>query len=330
MISFATFIYNFIVLLCKKYEKRLWEKNAVTSLVLSIVRKGLRVIFLLVVINIIIAMLGPVHIYLVFANNLINTVIIASIGWIVIQILYTSEAVLHQRLLKIPREDHIRVKALYTKIHILRNVATVIIIIITIATILMSYSSVRSIGISLLASAGFLTAIIGLSAQRTLVSLFAGVQIALAHPIKIGDMVVIEKESGVVEEITLSYVVLKLGDRRRLMIPIHFFIEKPFENWSHEGHSMRTSFHMHVDYLMPIEPLRTELNRILMNSTFWDKVARKLQVSNIDERSVELRIQISAANADDLSDLRAEVKEKMLEFMRMNYPAYFPNLRFNG
>ena len=253
-----------------------------------------------------------------------------SIGWIAIQILYTSETVLYQKMLTLTHDEHLRVKALYTRMHIIRNVATVLIIIITVAAILMSYSSVRNIGISLLASAGFLTAIIGLASQRTLISLFSGLHIALSQPIKIGDMVVIEKESGTVEEITLSYVVLKLGDRRRLMIPIHFFIEKPFENWSHEGLSLRSSFHLFVDYMMPIEPLREALNNILDNSPYWDRIAKKLEVSNFNDRSVEIRIQVSAANADDLSDLRAEVREKILDFMRNQYSNYFPTVRLNS
>lgn len=326
-IAITAFFYNFIILLCRKFEKQLKDDHLVASLVLSIVRKGLRIIFFLVCIYIIIALLEPNHLYLTIAYNIISTVVIISIGWVAIQVLYTSETVLYQRMLKLTHDQHLRLKALYTKLHIIRNIATVLIVILVIATILMSYSSVRNVGISLLASAGFLTAIIGLAAQRTLVSLFAGLQIALSQPIKIGDMVVINNESGLVEEITLTYVTLKLGDRRRLIIPINHFIEKSFENWSHDGHSLRCSLHLNVDYMMPIEPLRKELNRILEKSSYWNKVAQKLQVSNLTDRSVEIRIQVSAANADDLADLRAEVQEEMLAFIQKNYPQHFPATR---
>jgi len=207
-------------------------------------------------INIIITIAGPSKFYLLLANNVLDILIICSVGWIAIQIFYTFEAILYQHMMSLSRHEHIRAKALYTKMHIIRNITTVVIVIITIAAVLMSFSSVRNIGISLLASAGFLTAIIGLSAQKTLFSLFSGLQIALSQEIKIGDIVVIENASGIIEEITFTYVTLKLGDRRRLVVPIHYFVDKPFENWSREVDGLRSSFFLYVDYLLPIEPLR--------------------------------------------------------------------------
>jgi small-conductance mechanosensitive channel len=189
---------------------------------------------------------------------------------------------------------------------------------------------VRNIGISLLASAGFLTAMIGIAAQKTLFSLFSGIQIAFSQIIKIGDLVLVNNESGIIEEITFTFVTLKLGDRRRLIIPISQFVEKPFENWSRDEEGIRSSLLFYVDYRMPIEPLRDELDRILTTSEFWDKNAKKLQVANLKERSVELRIQVSAKNADDLSDLKADVREKMLAFIRENYPRYLPRIQLNG
>lgn len=326
-LAFITFVYTFLVLLCRRTERKLADKHKVASLIMASIRKGSRIIFLLLIINVIITIAAPTKSYLTLANNIINAIIIGSIGWIVIQIFYTFEAVLFQYMNTLTNEAQLRVKALYTKMHIIRNIATVVIATITIAAILMTFNSVRNIGISLLASAGFLTAIVGLSAQKTLVSLFSGLQIALAQPIKIGDIVVIEKESGIIEEITFTYVTLKLGDRRRLMVPINYFIEKPFENWSHEGNSLRSSFHFHVDFMMPIEPLRAEFENILRDSCFWDGVAKKLQVAHMNDHSVEIRVQISAANADNLSDLRAEVREKMLAFMQTHYAQFFPNQR---
>jgi small-conductance mechanosensitive channel len=305
----------------------MFDSHRVASLILTSVRKGLRIILILAAINIIITLMGPTELYLILANNIINTIIIGSIGWIAIQIMYTFEAVIYQHMISLERKDNIRAQTLYTKIHIIRNIATVVIIIITIAAILMSFSSVRNIGISLLASAGFLTAIVGLSAQKTLFSLFSGLQIALSQPIKIGDIVVIEKESGIIEEITFTYVTLKLGDRRRMIVPISHFIENSFENWSYDHVSLRSSIHIFVDYMMPIQQLRTQLEKILKKSAYWDGVAHKLQVANITQQAIEIRIQVSATNADNLSDLRAEVREKMLDFIRENYPEYFPLTR---
>jgi small-conductance mechanosensitive channel len=327
-LAFATFIYSFAVLLCRRSELKFSEKHPVTCHVLVTLRKGLRIIYVLAIINIIMSIIGTTQTSLVYANNIINIITIISIGWIAIQILYTFEAVLYQQMMRPAKADHLRMQALYTKMHIIRNIATVAIIIITIAAILMSFSSVRNIGISLLASAGFLTAVVGLAAQKGLFSLFSGLQIALSQPIKIGDIVVIENATGIVEEITFTYVRLKLGDRRRLVVPINYFVEKAFENWSHEGESISSSLHIYLDYTIPIEPIRNELSRILHESKFWDGMPSKVQVTNLTERSVELRIQISAPNADNISDLRAEVHEKILEFVRKNYPDHFPKLRF--
>ncbi|MHB1221408.1 MAG: mechanosensitive ion channel family protein, partial [Gammaproteobacteria bacterium] len=212
----------------------------------------------------------------------------------------------------------------YTKTHILRNIGTAVIIFITMAAILMSFSSFRNIGISLLASAGFLTAIIGLSAQKTLFSLSSGLQIALAQPIRLGDTVVIDKDSGVIEEITLTYVTMRMGDRKRLIVPISYFIEKPFENWSHDAKSLRSSLIFNVGFKLPISILRTEFERIVENSPAWDGEVKKLQVADLNEKNVEIRIQISAQNADNLSDLRSEIREKILDFIQRNYPESFP------
>lgn len=328
-LALLTFVYKLIVLIFRRYEKKLMEHHQVASLILASIRKSLRIIFILAVINISISLAGPTKFYLILANNIINIVIIGSIGWVAIQILYTFEAVVFQKTSLVNIKDHKRAKALYTKTHILRNIATVVIILVTLAAILMTFNSVKNIGISLLASAGLLTAIIGLAGQKALFSLFSGLQIALAQPIKIGDIVVIENESGIIEEITFTYVTMKLGDGRRMILPIHYFIDKHFVNWSYDPEGMRSSMSFHVDYMMPIQPLRDHLNSILETSSLWDGKAGKLQVAKLAERTVELRVLVSAANDDDLSDLRAEVREKILEFIRENYPAYFPIFRFN-
>jgi len=325
-LAIILFIYKIIALFLLEGEHKLIQHHRITALILASIRKGLRIIFILIALKMIIAIAEPTEFYLTLTNNMINAAIIAAVGWITIEIINTTEAMMHHYVSSTSTDQN-RIKTLYTKTRILRNIATVIILIITVAAILMSYSSVRNIGISILASAGFLTAIIGLSAQKTLFSVFSGLQIALSNIIKIGDMIVVEKESGIVEEITFTYVIIRLGDRRRLTVPISYFVDKPFENWSHDADGLRSSIHFFVDYMMPIEPMRQELDRILAGSTYWNGVAKKLQVSNLTEQSVEIRIQISANNSDDLSDLRTEVREKILAFIRSNYSDCFPKTR---
>lgn len=326
VMAILIFIYKLIVLMCWQYEKQLDGNHKIAALVLSNLRKGLRIIFLLIAINLLITLLGPSTFYIVLANNTIKTIIIGSIGWIVIQIFYTFEALLYQQMIRLTREENIRLKALYTKMHIIRNIATVVIIIVTVAAILMSFASVRNIGISLLASAGFLTALAGLAAQKTLFSIFSGLQIALSQTIKMGDTVVIENTMGTIEEITFTYVRLKLYDCRRLILPIQYFLEKPFQNWSQAGNTFKDTLTIHLDFMMPIEPLRTELDAILESSPHWDQITKKLQVTDIGDHSIEVSIQVSAATPDQLSDLKAEIREKLLTFIRTHYADYFPKI----
>lgn len=329
-IAGISFFYNVIVMLCILFERKLIAKHQVASLILSSIRKSLRIIFVLVAINVLILLVGPPKYYLIIANNIINTILISSLGWIALQILYTFEAIIYQKMMELNNKEHGRIKALYTKIHIIRNIATVLIVALTTAAILMSFSNVRNIGISILASAGFLTAIVGLASQKTLFSLFSGLQIALSQPIKIGDIVVIENTTGVIEEITFTYVTLKIGDKRRLLVPINYFIEKPFENWTREADSLFASVPFFIDYMMPITPLREELTRILKSSAHWDGNANKIEVANISERGVELSLKISASNGDAISLLRAEVREKLLDYIRTHFAEHLPMVRFNG
>jgi small-conductance mechanosensitive channel len=328
-IALALFIYRFLVLLCRRYEFKLVDQHKIAALILSAISKSLRVILILAIFNIFITFAAPSNFYSGLLQNIFYIVIIASIGWIAIQILYMIEALLYERIGRVSAKEHGRAKALYTKMHILKNIATVIIVIITMAAILMSFHNVRSIGISLLASAGFLTAIIGLAAQKPLYSLFSGLQIALAQPIKIGDVVLLEEETGTVEEITFSYVIVKLSDRRRIVVPISYFNEKPFQSWTRAAESLRTSFKMYVDYMMPIEPLRQAFDNLLKTSPYWDTCYSKLYVSDITKKAIEITLSMSAANHDNLSELRAEMRENIITFMRENYPHYFPFARYH-
>lgn len=231
ILSFIAFIYRFCVRVCYKYENRLLPNYLISSLILKSVRKSLKFIFLIIIFNVIIPFLQPTRFYLMLADNILNTFLIATLGWLALQVLYTSEAVFYQQMVKNKNHDSTRMKSLYTKIHIIRNSLTVIIILVTVAAILMSFESVRSIGVSLLASAGFITAIAGLSSQKALASFFSGLQIALSQTIKIGDMVTIEHLSGVIEEITFTYVRLKTNENKEIIVPISYFTEKPFETW---------------------------------------------------------------------------------------------------
>ena len=321
------FFYTSLSYLCLWYEKKLRATHKISTQILSSLRRSLRILLILAIGYSIFFMtdidLQTAH----FTNLLLFTLLILSLGWIGIQLIYTIEAVVYEYMTSRMRTEDQRAKTLLTKLRIIRNISIFLVSLVAIAILLMSFNSVRSIGISLLASAGFITAILGLSAQKTLFSLFAGIQIIFSQSVKIGDLVTIEKESGTVEEITFTYIRLKLADNRRLIVPISYFIERPFENWSRGRGSIRASIYVAVDFMMPIEPLRAEFQRILKESRFWDGKANRLQIADLGQQTVNIRLQVSAANADKLAELRAEVREKILHFIREQYPDYFPITR---
>jgi len=191
----------------------------------------------------------------------------------------------------------------------------------------LSFDEFRRIGAGILASAGIVGVILGLAAQRTLGNLLAGIQIAITQPIRHDDVVVVENEWGVIEEITLTFVVVRIWDLRRLIVPISHFLEKPFQNWTHRSAKVLGTVFFWVDYSVPIDKLRAELTRIVSASPHWDRDLQQLVVTNCDQKAMELRALVSAASGAICWDLRAEVREKLLAFVQKNYPAGLPVLR---
>jgi len=330
-LSFVLFFYLVIVAISAEYEQVLSATHyRTTSHVLSVIRKGLRIIFAFIAIYTIISIFEIRHQSLDVAHKIISVFFIGSIAWIVLQILSIWEVYFYHKYSSLEQGSDLRSATnSYTKIHQLRNVAVVVIMIISIATALMVFDSVRNIGISILASAGFLTAIVGLAAQKTLGSMFAGIQLAFSQPFGIGDSIIVENEIGTVEELTLSYVVIKIWDARRVILPISYFIEKPFTNLSRDEQGIAGAIKLYVDYTLPIEPVRNELSKILTESSFWNKRVNSLAVSGFKENTVELTIKASSNNSDNLGTLSNEIREKLLEFIRQNYPESFPKFRVN-
>jgi len=191
----------------------------------------------------------------------------------------------------------------------------------------MSFAKVRHIGVSILASAGIVGIVIGFAAQKTLGNFIAGIQIAIAQPIRLDDVVIIEDEWGWIEEITLTFVVVRIWDLRRLVVPISYFLEKPFQNWTRTAADLLGTVFIYTDYTVPVEEIRNELTHILENSPRWDKKVNALQVTNATEKTVELRALMSAADSSIMWDLRCEVREKLLEFLQQRFPECLPRIR---
>jgi hypothetical protein len=186
---------------------------------------------------------------------------------------------------------------------------------------------VRQVGVSLLASAGIAGIIIGLAAQRSIGTLLAGIQIAITQPIRIDDAVLVEGEYGNVEEITLTYVVIRLWDLRRLVVPITYFIEKPFQNWTRTGSNLLGTVMVYTDYRVPVEEIRREADRLTRSSELWDGKVSHFQVVDLKPETVELRVLVSAGTAPRTFDLRCYVRENLLKFIAEKYPDSLPRSR---
>ena len=225
--------------------------------------------------------------------------------------------------------NNLTARKVYTQFKIIERLAVFLIVLFAIGIALMTFNEIREIGVSLLASAGIAGIIVGFAAQKSLGTLLAGIQIAIAQPIRIDDAVIVEGEFGRVEEITLTYVVLKLWDQRRLIVPINYFLDKPFQNWTRVTTELIGSVFLYADYTAPIDALREEFNRTLNSSTLWDKKVAALQVTNATDKSIEIRMIMSATNSGEAFDLRCLVREKMIGFLQKNYPNSLPRTRMD-
>ncbi|MEJ0051644.1 MAG: mechanosensitive ion channel family protein [Methylovirgula sp.] len=228
---------------------------------------------------------------------------------------------------KIDLADNLLARKHVTQVRVLRRAAETVVMMITIAVALMSIPQVRQFGVSLIASAGAAGIIVGLAARPVLTNLIAGVQIAITQPIRIGDAVVVENEWGWIEEITGTYIVIQIWDWRRMIVPLSYFLQTPFQNWTRMSSELIGSVMFWVDYTTPVEALRQKLSEIVENSKLWDRRVVNLQVSDVSENAMQIRALASARNSQDVWDLRCEMREKLIAFMQESYPASLPKQR---
>jgi hypothetical protein len=223
--------------------------------------------------------------------------------------------------------DNLHARKIYTQVKLLGKVLHVAIGLCTIAIILMLFQEVRHVGTSLLASAGIVGIIAGIAAQQTLANLFAGFQIALAQPIRQDDVVIVEGEWGRIEEITLTFVVVHIWDDRRMVLPLSYFIQKPFQNWTRASAQLLGSIFVWVDYSFPVEEGRKALKPIIENNPLWDKRFWNLQVSDTSEKTMQLRILATSADSSKSWDLRCKIREDFIAYLKSNHPQCLPRLR---
>jgi small-conductance mechanosensitive channel len=261
--------------------------------------------------------------------RLLGLVTICLLGWVALTALHIG-ADLYLRRFRLDLADNLLARKHVTQVRVFERVLEVVIVLVTIGFALMTFDAVRQYGVTLFASAGVAGIIAGLAARPVLSNFFAGVQLAVAQPIRIDDAVIVENESGTIEEITFSYVVVKLWDLRRMVVPLSYFIEKPFQNWTRTGGELIGTVFLYVDHTAPVETIRKKLTEIVGQSNLWNGKVASLQVSDCKETTIELRALVSADNASTLWDLRCDVREKLIDFLQREYPTALPRRRYEA
>lgn len=252
--------------------------------------------------------------------------IIASVAWLAVAMIDVFEDLVAARY-SVDVADNLSARRIQTQVQVLRHIIVVVIVVIAVAIMLMTFPSIRHVGESLFASAGVAALVAGLAARTTLSNLLAGIQIALTEPMRLEDVVIVEGEWGWIEEINTTYVVVRIWDLRRLVVPLSYFIEKPFQNWTRTTANLLGTVFVYTDYTVPVDEIRKALHDILQSSGMWDGKVWGLQVTDCSEHTMELRGLMSAPDGSSAWDLRCYVREKMIQYLQEHYPQSLPKVR---
>lgn len=260
------------------------------------------------------------------AQDLLRVVGIAVVAWLALKAVFVVEdAVFHK--VRVDVADNRRARRLRTQLALLRRFTAVVVVVVAIGAILMTFDGLRTVGTSLLASAGVLGVVAGVAAQSTLGNVFAGLQLAFTDAVRLDDAVVVEGEWGWVEELTLTYVVIHLWDERRLVLPTSWFTTHPFQNWTRTQSRVLGEVTLHVDHSTPVEQLRREAHRLVQASKLWDGQAWVLQVVDTTPTTMVVRVLASAADAPTAFDLRCELREGLIGYLQAEHPGALPHVR---
>lgn len=223
--------------------------------------------------------------------------------------------------------DNLEARRVHTQVNVLERTADVLVVILGLAAALMTFPSARAFGTGLLASAGVVGLAVGLAARPLFENLIAGIQLALTQPIRVDDVVIVHGEWGRIEEITTTYVVVRIWDERRLIVPFSTFIQQPFENWTRVSADILGTVFLWADYTVPVGEARTALEEIVRANPLWDGRVCNVQVVDATERTVKLRALVSASDSRRAWDLRVQVREQWLGWLQQNHPDSLPRVR---
>lgn len=227
----------------------------------------------------------------------------------------------------IEKKDNLKERKTHTQMKYLKTVINIIITLVSLALALRQFESMKQLSTGILASAGVIGIMVAFSAQKLFANILAGFVIAFSQPIRIDDVVIVEGEWGRIEEINTTNVIVKVWDQRRIVLPITYFVEKPFQNWTKTSADIWGTTDFYVDYNMPVEEMRTELGKILKSTKLWDGKINSLQVTDLNEKTMKIRALMSAKDSSEAWDLRCYVREKMINFMQEKYPDKLPKIR---
>jgi small-conductance mechanosensitive channel len=308
--------------------KRVTERKP-SILLASFIRRAARPSLLFLPFFALVAILPAAHLpqeAVVIVQRLAGLGLIAAIGWAAM--LFTGIVVdmMSARFRADVKESEAS-RRIHTQLQMIHRMATILIFIVTLSVMLMTFPEIKHVGISLLASAGLAGLVIGTAMKGSLSSLIAGVQIAFTQPIRLDDAVVVEGEWGWVEEIATTYVIVRTWDRRRLVLPLSYFLEHPFQNWTRGSEDLLGSVFLYVDYTVPVEEVRKELRRIVGTTNLWKGQVCVLQVTDATANAIQLRALVDASDSNAGWDLRCYVREKLIEFLQKNYPDTLPKVR---
>jgi len=273
---------------------------------------------------------APAAVEAIIRQSLIMSLVVA-LGWLAISCVYVIQDTMLIRY-DLSAENNVRARRVHTQFQLFRRIVIGFIVIIDIGALLWTFNDPRiwHYGSGLLASAGIASIIVATAAKSTVANLLAGLQIALTEPIRIDDVVVVQGEWGRVEEINSAYVIIRIWDLRRLIVPLSYFIENSIQNWTRQSAEIMGTAFLYVDYSIPVEDLRQQLNTIVQASLLWDKKVCGLQVTNLTERSMEIRCLVSSRNSSENFDLRCLVREQMTAWIQQNHPTAFPITRLSA
>ncbi len=252
--------------------------------------------------------------------------LIFAFGWLFVSLVAVLDEHLRERLLAGVRDD-VRARRILTRVAILDRTLVILIVIFSGAIMLLTFPAGRAIGASILASAGIAGLVLGVAARPAVETLIAGLQVALTEPIHLDDVVIVQGEWGRIEEITATYVVLRIWDQRRLIIPLSYFIREPFQNWTRSGAELLAQATVDVDYTTPVARVREEVGKIVASCKLWDGKFWNLQVTEAGERSIRLRVLATATDAESAWNMRCEIREKLITYLQEHHPKALPRLR---